>query len=59
MAIFLRKLKYFIIPHNIIGYTFSYLLLIVIGAILLSLPFSLQTGQSISVVMLFLQRRAQ
>ncbi len=44
------KIKKIIFPHHILGYAISYLLLIVFGAFLLSLPISLQAGQSISIV---------
>lgn len=46
----LKKLKKLIFPHHIIGYTFSYLLAILIGSFLLSLPISLQEGVSLRFI---------
>ena len=47
---FFDKLKKLILPYHIIGYSISYLLLILLGAFLLSLPISLQAEQSISLI---------
>lgn len=45
-----RKISDIILPHHIIGYSVSYLMLIILGALLLSLPVSLQEGQSITII---------
>ena len=44
------QLKKLVLPNHILGYSISYLLAILVGAFLLSLPISLQNNQSITII---------